>query len=225
MATPYVLVELGTVASTQREARSRFDGSPVLVTAQRQTAGRGRLGRSWVDAPRAVAASLCLAPGWPVAAFGVIPLIAGLAAREAVGDAVLLKWPNDLVMDGRKVGGILAEAEGGVVTVGIGINLWWPDPMEGAGAVLASDPGIDAPGWIAEQWADSLLGRMAAGPENWGRPAYEAACATLGREITWLPDGSGTAAGIAADGGLVVSTSAGEEVLRSGEVGEVRPKA
>ncbi len=223
MATPYDLVELGIVDSTQPEARSRFRGSPVLVVAQRQTAGRGRLGNPWVHAPRGVAASLCLEPSWPESRFGVIPLVAGLAVRDAVGDAVLLKWPNDLVIGGRKVGGILVEADAGVVNVGFGLNLWWPDPIEGAGALLAFDPGVDVPGWIAEQWADALLGRLSSGPDGWGRDEYAGACTTLGGAITWQPDGSGTVTGLAADGGLIVETPAGETVLRSGEVSEVRP--
>lgn len=223
MATPYVLVELGIVGSTQHEARSRYKGAPVLVTADRQTAGRGRLGRTWVHAPLALAASLCCAPGWPEPSFGPIPLVAGLAARDAAGDAVRLKWPNDLLIDGRKVGGILVEADGGVVTVGLGINLWWPDPMEGAGSLLKSNPGPEAAVWMAEQWADRLLERLSAGPGRWGRDEYAAACGTIGADIIWEPAGSGTATGIAPDGGLVVTTSEGETVLRSGEVGEVRP--
>jgi len=223
MATPYVLIELGIVGSTQHEARSRFDGSPVLVTAQRQTSGRGRLGREWVHAVRAVAASLCLRPAWPEDSFGLIPLVAGLAAREAAGAEVALKWPNDLIVAGAKVGGILVEADGPVVTIGLGINLWWPDPIPGAGSLLASDPGSEAGDWMAQQWGDRLLERLGAGAEDWDRGQYAAACSTIGMEVTWLPEGTGIATGIAEDGGLMVDTPGGRTVLRSGEVHEVRP--
>ena len=222
MATPYVLVELGTVGSTQQEARGRFRGEPLLVTARHQTGGRGRSGRTWVQAPRAVAATLCFEPGWPEARTGTIPLVAGLAARDASGDDVRLAWPNDLVRDGRKVGGILAEGDGGLVVVGLGLNLWWPDPIEGAGALLSADPGPEAADWIAEQWAAGLLERMAAGPDRWGRDEYLAVSSTVGHQVTWQPDGAGRAVGIAADGGLVVAIGDGEVVLRSGEVREVR---
>jgi len=222
MATPYVCVELGTVGSTQREARARFDGPPLLVTAERQTGGRGRLGRDWVHASRAVAASLALEPGWPETRRGVLPLVAGLAARDAAGDSVLLKWPNDLMLDGRKVGGILVEADGPLVVVGFGLNLWWPDPIEGGAALLDGDPGGEVPGWVADQWADGLLARLSEGPGRWGREEYSSVCSTLGKQITWDPDGCGTAVAIDRDGGLVVSTSEGETVLDSGEVREVR---
>lgn len=223
MATPYVLVELGITASTQHEARSRFRGSPLLVTAERQTSGRGRLGRSWESAPRAVAASLAISPRWPERSFGVIPLVAGLAACDAIGDAVGLKWPNDLVAGDLKVGGILAEADGDTVVIGLGVNLWWPDPMEGAAALFSGDPGREAPGWMAEHWADRMIARLAGGPGGWGREEYLTLCSTIGHRISWEPDGAGTATGIAPDGGLIVDTPDGETVLRSGEVSDVRP--
>jgi len=153
----------------------------------------------------------------------VIPLVAGLAARDAAGEEVQLKWPNDLVLGGRKVGGLLVEAEGTTVTIGLGLNLWWPDPIDGAGALLRADPGVEAPDWIAEHWADLLLERLSAGPRQWGRDEYSGVCTTLGKEITWHSDGTGTAVAISDDGGLVVTTPGGETVLRSGEVSEIRP--
>ena len=223
MATPYVCVELGTVVSTQREARTRFMGSPLLVTAEGQTGGRGRLGRDWIQAPRAVSASLAFEPGWPESRRGMVPLIAGLAAGEVAGKRVSLKWPNDLMLGGRKVGGILVEAAGPLVVVGLGLNLWWPHPIEGAGALFDVDPGPQTPGWVAKRWADGFLARMARGSGGWGREEYSSVCSTLGRQVTWEPDGSGTAVAIDGDGGLVVSTCGGEVVLDSGEVSEVRP--
>lgn len=223
MATPYDLVQLGTVATTQHEARRRYAGGPVLVTAERQTAGRGRTGNSWEHAARAVAASLAFEPGWPVESLPVIALVAGLAARDAVGGDAALKWPNDVMAEGRKVGGVLVEADGGLVVAGLGVNLWWPDPLDGAGALFPSDPGPEAADWMAEHWADRLLERAAAGPGDWGRREYAERCLTLGTEVTWEPDGSGTAVGIDPGGGLVVAVGDGETVLRSGEVGRVRP--
>jgi BirA family biotin operon repressor/biotin-[acetyl-CoA-carboxylase] ligase len=170
-----------------------------------------------------MAASLAISPGWPEKSFGAIPLVAGLAACDAIGGAVALKWPNDLVIDDQKVGGILAEADGDMVVIGLGVNLWWPEPMEGAAALFSSDPGREAPGWMAEHWADRLIARLADGPGRWGREEYAGLCSTIGRRISWEPDGEGTAAGIAPDGGLIVDTSDGEMVLRSGEISDVRP--
>lgn len=222
MATPYVSIALGTVGSTQDEARRRFERSPLLVTADHQTGGRGRSGRTWEPAARAVAASLAFRPGWRESAWPVLPLVAGLAAREAAGDEVRLKWPNDLVVAGRKVGGVLSEAAEGVVVIGLGLNLWWPDPIPGAAALLSVDPGPDAPLWISEQWADALLIRTGRSPEMWGRGEYVEACDTLGREIVWEPGGSGRVVGVAPDGGLIVETAEGVVTLHAGEVREIR---
>lgn len=222
MATPYVLASLGTVGSTQQEARRRYDGRPVLVTAQRQTSGSGRHGRRWVHAPRAVAASLAFETAWPDDRLGLISLLAGLAARAAAGEEVRLEWPNDLVIGDRKVGGVLVEGDGALVIAGLGLNLWWPDPIEGAGAVLGVDPGPEAPEWLAEQWAGDLLEGVAAGPGAWDPAEYGRWCRTLGSPVTWEPGGSGTATGVAADGGLMVDTAEGPVTLHSGEVRRVR---
>ena len=223
MDTPYVSVQLQTARSTQDEARERFAGKPVLVTADRQTAGRGRSGNRWEQASRAVFASLALAPGWPPAALPRLTLAAGLAARDAAGGEVLLSWPNDLVRGEHKVGGLLAEASGVVVVVGLGLNLWWPDPMEWAAALYDADPGPAASAEAAARFAGSLLARAEMGPEAWGREEYLAVCATVGREITWEPGGRGRAVGVAGDGGLEVETGAGPVVLHAGAVRRVRP--
>jgi BirA family biotin operon repressor/biotin-[acetyl-CoA-carboxylase] ligase len=217
-----VSIELGIVASTQDEARRRFRDAPLLATADRQTRGRGRLGRGWENAARAVAASLAFVPSWPQAAWPALPLVAGLAAREAAGDDVRLKWPNDLVVGDRKVGGILSEAGDGLVVIGLGINLWWPDPVSGAAALLPVDPGPEAPQWIAEQWAEGLLVRVGSPAGSWGREDYQAVCDTIGRDLAWEPAGRGRAVGIDAEGGLIVETAEGTETLRAGEVREVR---
>jgi BirA family biotin operon repressor/biotin-[acetyl-CoA-carboxylase] ligase len=223
MDTSYVLISLGTVGSTQKEARHRFSGDPVLVTAERQTAGRGRTGRHWVHADRAVAASLAFRPAWPVGAWDRLPLVSGLAAAAALGPTVGLKWPNDLVLGDDKVGGLLVESDGEVVVAGFGANLYWPDPVEGAAGLLNVDPGLEAADLIAEQWAEGLLERVARPPGSWGRDEYLARCTTPGRRITWEPDGAGTAVDISSDGGLVVETPGGRLTLRSGEVRTVRP--
>lgn len=151
-----------------------------------------------------------------------MPLAAGLAVREAAGEEIRLKWPNDLVVDGRKVGGILAETGDDTAVVGLGLNVWWPEPIPGAAALLSTDPGPDAPQWIAEQWADGLLARVSGPAERWGLGEYLEVCDTLGREIVWEPAGRGTATGVAADGGLIVETEEGPVTLHAGEVREVR---
>jgi BirA family biotin operon repressor/biotin-[acetyl-CoA-carboxylase] ligase len=169
-----------------------------------------------------VAASLAFETVWPADGRGLFPLLAGLAARESAGEEIELKWPNDLLVGGRKVGGILVEADGDLVIAGLGVNLWWPEPIAGAGALLSADPGPEAPDWLAEQWAAGFLERVAAGPGAWDPAEYARHCATLGSELAWEPDGSGTAVGIGEDGSLLVDTGEATVALHSGEVSLIR---
>jgi BirA family biotin operon repressor/biotin-[acetyl-CoA-carboxylase] ligase len=198
----------------------------VLVVAERQTAGRGRIGNDWQTAPRAVAASLGLRTSWPAEEQGLIPLLAGMAARRSIeaNTGVLpgLKWPNDLVTEQGKVGGLLVEAADGDIIVGCGINLWWPQAPGGFAGVVNEDPGSEVVVSVARDWADSLTQSLSESTGRWDRAGYVAACETIGREITWEPEGKGTAVDVDDRGGLIVRSAAGRLTLRSGAVRTVR---
>ena len=117
MEQPQV-VRLASVTSTQDVARGLPIGS--VVVADHQTAGRGRLGHLWEAPPgTALLVSFVLDPS------PLLSLAAGVAAAEACGAAVRLKWPNDLLLEDRKVGGILVEVAAAKAICGIGINLTW----------------------------------------------------------------------------------------------------
>jgi BirA family biotin operon repressor/biotin-[acetyl-CoA-carboxylase] ligase len=222
MATPYSLIRLDETGSTQDDARLAYSGRPVVVVADHQHRGRGRSGSEWVTAARAVAVSVAWEPAWPVADRGLVPLVAGWSVWEAVDRRLRLKWPNDVLLEGAKVGGILVEVSGGLVVAGLGLNLWWPGAPDGAGALAISDPGRSEADRVAEAWARVLLeitGRPAGG---WSVDGYREICDTLGRRVQWDPDGEGRAVDVAPDGGLVVETAKGRQVLRSGEVRHVR---
>ena len=112
--------------------RARAGAAPwTIVLADAQTAGRGRQGRRWVSPPGNLYLSVLLRPAPPGARWSVLPLAAGLAVAEALGAEGLeasLKWPNDVIVSGRKIGGILAEASSSAdglefVVVGIGVNV------------------------------------------------------------------------------------------------------
>ncbi len=223
MATPLTIERVGRVGSTQDEARIRYRGDPLLVSATGQDAGRGRSGAEWIDADRSLAASLAFEPLWPTPAMPKIPLVAGLALTDLLPDVVRLKWPNDIVSGDLKVGGILTEAIDGLVVVGLGLNIYWNSPPEGIGAVHASDPGEEHPHRVAERWAEVFLQRIESGPTAWGRAEYLARCRTIGRSIEWDPGGSGVAIGIGDDGELLVDSQGGEVVLYAGAVRDVRP--
>ena len=108
----------------------------AVAVAEHQTQGRGRLGRVWVDEPgTGLALSVVLRPPPPVARWPELTLVAARAVAAAIGEGAAIKPPNDVVVDGRKVAGVLAEASERVV-LGIGVNVGaapWPD----AGAVDA----------------------------------------------------------------------------------------
>lgn len=226
MDTPYGVVALSSAGSTQDEARTRFAGRPLLVLADRQTAGRGRSGARWEHAERGVAASLAFTPAWPKAAWPRLTLLAGLAARDAIAaepgtPEVGLKWPNDLMAGSAKVGGIITESDGFAVVVGFGLNLWWPPPIEGAGALFDGDPGRSAARSLAEAWASGLLDLAACHADEWPRARFTRHCVTVGRRVAWN-GGSGLAVGIAADGGLEVDDGTRILVVRSGAVRGLR---
>lgn len=223
MDTHYDIVTLTSVGSTQDEAQERFAGSgtPTLVVAGEQIAGRGRQGRTWTQPDRGLFASLAFASDWGPSERTLIPLIAGIAMRRAVASVLDiglgLKWPNDLKLDGAKVGGILVEASDGPVTVGCGLNVWWAEPMEGASSLTIQDPGDMVVLRIAKHWANSLVDLLTLGPLAWPRSEYEAASVTIGRDIAWS-DGRGRAVGVTDTGALLVSVGDMTIELHSGEV-------
>ena len=223
MATPYALIVQEDIESTQDEATARASEAPLLVVAGHQSAGRGRFGRRWLSAPRAVAASLAVRPsGWPPADFARLSLVAALAARTVLGEPVVCKWPNDMLRERLKVAGLLLEAIDDLVVIGLGVNLWWPDAPEGFGSLFGSDPGPDIALEVASRWCEGLLARIDRGPAQWGREEYRRACTTIGRNIRWGPAGAGRAVDVDEGGRLVVQTGSGEVRLSSGEVREVR---
>lgn len=112
-------------ATTQRMLPPDASHGAVAL-AERQTAGRGRLGRTWVDS--ALMFSVALHPPPPVALWPELTLVAAQAVRDAIGEGATIKHPNDVLLDGAKVAGILAEA-GERVVLGVGINVGgtaWP---------------------------------------------------------------------------------------------------
>ena len=188
------IVHLESVTSTQDVARDLPIGSVVI--ADHQPAGRGRLEHRWEAPPRtALLASFALAPN------PLLSLAACIAAVEACDQGVRLKWPNDLVLGGRKVGGILVEATPTKAICGIGINLTWaPD-----GAAILNRP------------RDELMERLRPAVERWSSaPADEVLARwreladTLGRRVrVELPDRvfEGMAQDIGAGGELIVDGS------------------
>jgi BirA family biotin operon repressor/biotin-[acetyl-CoA-carboxylase] ligase len=204
-----VLSEVDSTNRVVAERAAAGEAEGLVVTTEHQTAGRGRLDRTWETGPGdALLVSILLRPtGLPPARWHLLTAAAGLAAvaacQEVGGFTPALKWPNDLLVGEAKLAGILAEATGSAVVVGMGLN------------VHAGPPGA--------AWADTsagrrvgrsdLLGAYLAGLDQrlgrWDDIAreYRATCATVGRRVTVVQGEehlTGRATGLDDDGRLLV---------------------
>jgi BirA family biotin operon repressor/biotin-[acetyl-CoA-carboxylase] ligase len=162
-----------TLGSTNAEAlRLAREGErgPLWVVARRQTAGRGRRGRVWVSEPGNLYASLLLTAPAPCERWPQLSFVAALAIHDAVATvatqlapAIAIKWPNDLLLAGGKVAGILLEGEGGeVVTIGIGINCaHHPAGTERPATDLAAAGAAVSPERMLEALSGAMVGRLA----------------------------------------------------------------
>jgi len=204
--------------STNERARAlAAAGAPhgTLVTAGVQTAGRGRQGRRWEAAPGdALLCSLVLRR-----AGELLSLRAGLAVADVAGHDARVKWPNDVLVAGRKVAGVLVEArpQDGWAVLGIGVNLAAAPAVEGAAGLGRTD--LEAA--LGELLA--ALERRLAEPGATTLTALRERDALLGQAVTW-DGGSGVGDGIEPGGGLRVRPADGEVVvLSAGEVHLARP--
>ncbi|WP_035948042.1 biotin--[acetyl-CoA-carboxylase] ligase [Knoellia flava] len=208
-----------------------------VVTAEVQTQGRGRLDRAWTTTPGTSIAASVLVPRPSRAPLGWVPLVVGLALRDALtsvaGVEVALKWPNDLLLpaDGaRKVAGILAELTPDGVVVGTGVNVDQERsdlPVDTATSLrLAGAPGVSREAVLTAYLRSlaTLLGNLDADPYA-VRSSYVAACDTVGREVRVLLPGSeitGVATDVDPDGRLSLTTGSGTRAVAAGDVVHVR---
>jgi BirA family biotin operon repressor/biotin-[acetyl-CoA-carboxylase] ligase len=209
-----------TTSTNDRARELARAGAPdgTLVTAGEQTAGRGRQGRAWVaPAGSALLASLVLRD-----APALLPFRAAVAVAAVAGAGAAIKWPNDVLLDGRKLAGILAEGrpQEGWAVLGIGVNVALrpadlPAELRDGAATLGLEP----------RDVDAVLGRLLAELEtalalDRGAllAAWRARDALLGRPVAWT-GGAGTGAGVDEDGRLLVDRADGTRAaLEAGEV-------
>ena len=247
--------ETGSTNADVAEAARAGAPEGLVVVAERQAAGRGRRDRQWVSPDRAgLTLSVLLRPaapdpkrGWPAVApraYGWLPLLAGLALRDAVVriadvDAAL-KWPNDLLIGERKGAGILAEVADDAVVVGIGLNVSTraEELPETTGLPATSLRLAGAEEYDRDPLLRALLRGLARWYGGWREAAgdaemcgllgdYREGCATIGRRVrVLLPAGAeatGEALTVDADGRLVIRTEDGAEVrVSAGDVVHVR---
>jgi BirA family biotin operon repressor/biotin-[acetyl-CoA-carboxylase] ligase len=248
-----VVVATGsTNADLAARARSGDAAAGTVLTTDDQRAGRGRRERSWVAPARsAVAVSVLLAPQVPQARWSWIPLLAGVAVRDALvavaGVDARLKWPNDVLVGERKLGGLLAEVvdtpSGPMVVVGVGINV--SQRVDELAVPTATSLALaGAATTDRDTLLRALLRSLGARYLDWvaagGDPrasgvgaAYREACSTLGAAVrVHLPHGArgeelleGVAEGVDDDGRLLVAGPTGVRALAAGDVVHVRGAA
>ncbi len=219
-------IDVESCESTQQLVDTSLPEGAIVV-ADHQTAGRGRLGRSW-DAPpgKALLFSILLKPP-PERHAPELSLVAGVAVADTVerctGLAVQLKWPNDVMLRRRKVAGLLAEARDGAVVLGIGLNVNQSreELPENAGSLLT----LTGREWRRDQLLDSLLADLGRTYAAWRSGGLDAVYEGLaprdflrGRRVS-VNGTSGVATMIDRQGRLEIEVGHGDVVaVESGEV-------
>jgi BirA family biotin operon repressor/biotin-[acetyl-CoA-carboxylase] ligase len=248
--TVEVVDEAGSTNALVAERAQAGASEGLVVVAEHQTAGRGRLDRTWETPARsALTFSVLLRPTAPTQTWPWLPLLAGYAvdkALKALGFEAAVKWPNDVLLDGRKVAGILVERvetpAGPAAVIGVGVNVGMtaeelPVPDATSLAVAAGSTGPDRTVLLVDVLA-SLWEAYTAWQEGGDlggmrlAESYVAACATIGSEVrVELPSGgtlTGTATGIDPSGRLLVESSVdgsvGRTAVSAGDVVHVRSR-
>ncbi len=214
----------------------------LVLVAEHQTAGRGRLDRTWQTPARAALTfSVLLRPQVPADRWPWLPLLTGYAvgaALRSVGADACLKWPNDVTVGDAKVAGILLERvetpEGPAAVLGIGVNVTTTRAeLPVAAATSLALLGVEAD---RTELLGEILRRLAEQYDEWRASgggslaaSYQRVCTTIGREVRVdLPSGgslTGSAVGIDDGGRLLVESADGVVPVAAGDVVHVRPRS
>lgn len=233
---------VATTGSTNADlVRLSREGAPPgrVLASGHQSAGRGRMARRWEAPPgTSIACSVLVAPRRPMAEWGWLPLLVGMAVtdgvRAATGLDARLKWPNDVLVNDRKLCGILCESAGDPdaprAVLGFGLNIALrADQLPVPTATSTRLEGSDAS-------ATTILAAVLRSLETWFTAwdgggdvldAYRRRCDTIGRDVVVRVAGgspvTGRAVGVDAGGGIVVDTGARERTFVAGDVEHLRP--
>lgn len=233
--------EVGSTQKVAAELAEEGAAHGTVVIAERQSAGRGRMGRAWHSPPGLnLYQTIILRPAMLIAEVPRLSLVAGVAVAEALETVapglVALKWPNDLWLKGRKTGGIIAEAvtDPGrglrCVLLGIGVNVnlaaeQIPDDLRGKATSVRIATGRQCDRIALEAALCNRLDSRYMEVQDHGfaalRPAWEAYSALTGKHVTVIDASgriAGTVRGIDAEGALMLETESGPVRILTGEV-------
>jgi len=226
------LLRLDEIDSTNEEARRRAgsgERGPLWIMAERQTAGRGRRGAVWQAADGNLTATLLLSPpaNYAQLSFAAALAVSDLAQHFAPGRRVTVKWPNDVLAEGRKLAGILLESGPGWLAIGVGVNLTGhPDGTEFPATSLAA-LGVSPP--VPKAALSVLAARFAHWYDCWMKDGFESLrAAWLARapevgapiraRLASHETRHGLFEGIDASGALLLREASGVSAITAGEV-------
>ena len=210
-----------SIYNTQEYALSELSSEPILVISYSQEKGKGTSNRTWLNADQALACSLAIKQEDVKLKHTLIPLLSGYVFTKILKDINLsLKWPNDIVLNNLKVGGILVEKFENNICIGMGINYFWEKPeIPGAGSVFTKKQEDSLINLHAEKWASEVLSSLFK--NNFDLDKYKQKLQTIGKIVEY-PEGRGWAEDINQDGSLKIKSADGEYInLTSPLISEV----
>ena len=211
-----------SIHNTQDYALENFEAEPLLVISYFQEKGRGTDNKDWQNADQALAWSLVFTDIPKPFTKTLIPLISGNSFIKTINNLQLqLKWPNDIVFNDSKVGGVLVEEKENKICIGMGINYFWDTPeLPNAASLYEEKIDNETINQDATTWAEHTLDTIQNNSFDFDE--YKSQLTTLGKLIEY-PEGRGWARDIAKDGSLVVETISGEMInLTSPLISEVK---
>lgn len=234
---PVEVLEEATSTNELLAQRARGGAAPLVLVAEHQYAGRGRLDRTWETPARAALTfSVLMRPSIQPAQWPWLPLLTGLAVRAALPLPAQLKWPNDVLVAERKIAGILVERVespvGAAAVVGVGINVSQAAeelPVPTATSLRLEGVEADRTQLLLDVLSalHTLQLQWSANGDAWLRASYASVCASVGRDVRVdLPGGrelAGRASEIDLEGRLVVNGPDGPVPVTAGDVIHVRP--
>ena len=210
-----------SIHNTQEFALEELNNEPVLVISFHQEKGKGTSNRSWLNADQSLACSFAFKKDDNQLDETLIPLLSGLCFTEVLSELpIFLKWPNDLIVNDLKVGGILVERVQDKVCIGIGINYFWKNPtVPNAGALFNVVQQEELIKNHAIKWAEKVY--QSVTKNSFSLESYKAKLQTLGKIVEY-PEGRGWAEDINENGSLKIKTTEGKIInLTSPLISEV----